>query len=114
MGARRLHQLGPAQPAAQFRVLVGVLRSGAVGGAGSDLRRGEGGVPAADAGGARGAEPRGQASGRPGATVFALSLRVKQREPAATAGRSEEHTSELPSLMRISYAFFCLKKKKDT
>src|SRR3546814_4708412 len=28
------------------------------------------------------------------------------------AGRSEEHTSELPSLMRISYAVFCLKKKK--
>src|SRR3546814_2028897 len=27
-------------------------------------------------------------------------------------GRSEEHTSELPSLMRISYAVFCLKKKK--
>src|SRR3546814_8405943 len=27
------------------------------------------------------------------------------------AGRSEEHTSELQSLMRISYAFFCLKKK---
>src|SRR3546814_5862079 len=28
------------------------------------------------------------------------------------ARRSEEHTSELPSLMRISYAVFCLKKKK--
>src|SRR3546814_9655260 len=28
------------------------------------------------------------------------------------AGRSEEHTSELQSLMRISYAVFCLKKKK--
>src|SRR3546814_4240624 len=28
--------------------------------------------------------------------------------------RSEEHTSELPSLMRISYAVFCLKKKKQT
>src|SRR3546814_3574348 len=28
-------------------------------------------------------------------------------------GRSEEHTSELQSLMRISYAVFCLKKKKD-
>src|SRR3546814_3847070 len=28
--------------------------------------------------------------------------------------RSEEHTSELQSLMRISYAVFCLKKKKDT
>src|SRR3546814_15264179 len=28
--------------------------------------------------------------------------------------RSEEHTSELQSLMRISYAVFCLKKKKDS
>src|SRR3546814_2681636 len=28
-------------------------------------------------------------------------------------GRSEEHTSELQSLMRISYAVFCLKKKSD-
>src|SRR3546814_6221350 len=35
------------------------------------------------------------------------------RNPAFAAGevRSEEHTSELPSLMRISYAVFCLKKK---
>src|SRR3546814_3678939 len=31
--------------------------------------------------------------------------------PIATAKRSEEHTSELQSLMRISYAVFCLKKK---
>src|SRR3546814_1560286 len=30
------------------------------------------------------------------------------------AARSEEHTSELQSLMRISYAVFCLKKKKQT
>src|SRR3546814_8066979 len=30
---------------------------------------------------------------------------------ATTTGRSEEHTSELQSLMRISYAVFCLKKK---
>src|SRR3546814_7685853 len=30
---------------------------------------------------------------------------------AFNAGRSEEHTSELQSLMRISYAVFCLKKK---
>src|SRR3546814_9840876 len=37
-------------------------------------------------------------------------------EPAFTAAviRSEEHTSELQSLMRISYAVFCLKKKKIT
>src|SRR3546814_5443719 len=32
---------------------------------------------------------------------------------AAKTGRSEEHTSELQSLMRISYAVFCLKKKKQ-
>src|SRR3546814_8033171 len=32
----------------------------------------------------------------------------------AGKGRSEEHTSELQSLMRISYAVFCLKKKKKT
>src|SRR3546814_7622523 len=33
-------------------------------------------------------------------------------EAALAASRSEEHTSELQSLMRISYAVFCLKKKK--
>src|SRR3546814_8250458 len=32
--------------------------------------------------------------------------------PSASRVRSEEHTSELQSLMRISYAVFCLKKKK--
>src|SRR3546814_9611194 len=31
---------------------------------------------------------------------------------SSSTGRSEEHTSELQSLMRISYAVFCLKKKK--
>src|SRR3546814_6238031 len=35
-----------------------------------------------------------------------------QNDPAHAAPRSEEHTSELQSLMRISYAVFCLKKKK--
>src|SRR3546814_10768101 len=34
------------------------------------------------------------------------------RESAARSARSEEHTSELQSLMRISYAVFCLQKKK--
>src|SRR3546814_7732567 len=33
---------------------------------------------------------------------------------AACAGRSEEHTSELQSLMRTSFAVFCLKKKNKT
>src|SRR3546814_10319476 len=35
-----------------------------------------------------------------------------RNDDAAIAVRSEEHTSELQSLMRISYAVFCLKKKK--
>src|SRR3546814_2641135 len=42
----------------------------------------------------------------------ALALRRRQWR-AAAAGRSEEHTSELQSLMRISYAVFCLKKKTN-
>src|SRR3546814_14442966 len=41
--------------------------------------------------------------------------RVPRREGAhRQARRSEEHTSELQSLMRISYAVFCLKKKNKT
>src|SRR3546814_8451788 len=35
------------------------------------------------------------------------------RSPLNIISRSEEHTSELQSLMRISYAVFCLKKKKQ-
>src|SRR3546814_8577643 len=42
--------------------------------------------------------------------------RRRPRRPRHPLGarRSEEHTSELQSLMRISYAVFCLKKKKQT
>src|SRR3546814_4105231 len=40
--------------------------------------------------------------------------RYRHRRTATITGlRSEEHTSELQSLMRISYAVFCLKKKKN-
>src|SRR3546814_2687131 len=42
----------------------------------------------------------------------ALGGNAKSRERPTSRGRSEEHTSELQSLMRISYAVFCLKKKK--
>src|SRR3546814_8586096 len=42
--------------------------------------------------------------------VFCYTSALRRR----TAPRSEEHTSELQSLMRISYAVFCLKKKKKT
>src|SRR3546814_5944958 len=48
-------------------------------------------------------------AGRPamGKTALATNLAF------SAALRSEEHTSELQSLMRISYAVFCLKKKKN-
>src|SRR3546814_1225860 len=40
--------------------------------------------------------------------------RVQPVHRLGTRHRSEEHTSELPSLMRISYAAFCLEQKKNT
>src|SRR3546814_10025238 len=48
--------------------------------------------------------------------VDRLLFRINGNETTADGGadRSEEHTSELQSLMRISYAVFCLKKKKIT
>src|SRR3546814_18769292 len=71
------------------------------------------------------ADPRRQPEAQPLAAPVAVAVEIplkhrsllptiarrgKRRRPAAT--RSEEHTSELQSLMRISYAVFCLKKKK--
>src|SRR3546814_10230205 len=41
------------------------------------------------------------------------AARITEMLMSATPARSEEHTSELQSLMRISYAVFCLKKKKN-
>src|SRR3546814_5035475 len=43
--------------------------------------------------------------------VLAQSQNVPEHSGSAGNRRSEEHTSELQSLMRISYAVFCLKKK---
>src|SRR3546814_8332276 len=40
------------------------------------------------------------------------TMAVEAGEQPCEQGRSEEHTSELQSLMRISYAVFCLKKKR--
>src|SRR3546814_10716587 len=42
-----------------------------------------------------------------------LDHRQRHRNSLGRGGRSEEHTSELQSLMRISYAVFCLKKQKQ-
>src|SRR3546814_7430937 len=64
---------------------------------------------------------------RPTTTSRPRTIRRSWRQPASPIrgspigsrqsgwqSRSEEHTSELQSLMRISYAVFCLKKKKKT
>src|SRR3546814_4708671 len=56
-------------------------------------------------------------AGRPLLRDALQALRVLGTEAPAEMEqlqRSEEHTSELQSLMRISYAVFCLKKKKNT
>src|SRR3546814_5052900 len=50
---------------------------------------------------------------RPSGVLGGRSWRDGDDSAAANAARSEEHTSELQSLMRISYAVFCLKKKKN-
>src|SRR3546814_7557836 len=51
-------------------------------------------------------------AGRRARTAFVTASAAESRRPYSTPNRSEEHTSELQSLMRISYAVFCLKKKK--
>src|SRR3546814_1451428 len=45
------------------------------------------------------------------AEIAEEARRIEERRATQADGRSEEHTSELQSLMRISYAVFCLKKK---
>src|SRR3546814_6450472 len=52
--------------------------------------------------------------GQPGIRRAAAQARADRyrRAAAGRGARSEEHTSELQSLMRISYAVFCLKKKQ--
>src|SRR3546814_9081812 len=63
-----------------------------------------------------------QAPRIPSGVEFTATVEISQRERKQPRGkdgfklrrRSEEHTSELQSLMRISYAVFCLKKKKKT
>src|SRR3546814_2754444 len=69
---------------------------------------------------------RGSSTGPRETSSSALPSHIEQIERAAiqqalqenrynkTKARSEEHTSELQSLMRISYAVFCLKKKNVT
>src|SRR3546814_1909245 len=73
---------------------------------GNVLRRDAGGAArAADGRGPGGAGDRGQRVRRD------LLAALRARRVLRPGVRSEEHTSELQSLMRISYAVFCLKKK---
>src|SRR3546814_2641394 len=57
--------------------------------------------------GSRGVDER-----RDSVSTQAVAAGVSHAHGPASSRRSEEHTSELQSLMRISYAVFCLKKKK--
>src|SRR3546814_7743899 len=55
----------------------------------------------------------GVASGAPGHAGIGIGDDERGLSRRLSRTRSEEHTSELQSLMRISYAVFCLKKKKN-
>src|SRR3546814_3089478 len=83
-GGGHWHAGGGACPARDFGILLVSHRSGGHDGEGSHGHRRAGGA----------------------------GLRCFAHFYLCTSRRSEEHTSELQSLMRISYAVFCLKKKK--
>src|SRR3546814_5407356 len=65
----------------------------------------------ADPAGALG-KPKRLAKARQSAAGLASLASMSRTRGSLPKSRSEEHTSELQSLMRISYAVFCLKKKK--
>src|SRR3546814_4187949 len=77
---------------------------------GGDGQRAEGAEHADDPDGHAGEADRDQPAG-PHAVHEALLRPRPDRPQDRRGGRSEEHTSELQSLMRSSYAVFCLKKK---
>src|SRR3546814_7206094 len=90
---RRVEEPGPARPADP------APRALSSGGSAQDARQSTTGDPARTG---ICLPPRAQGS------------RTGNRSVPRRAARSEEHTSELQSLMRISYAVFCLKKNKTT
>src|SRR3546814_9902732 len=60
-----------------------------------------------------GEAPKKQGADQPVETLAVIPADRLVDLPHQALARSEEHTSELQSLMRISYAVFCLKKQKD-
>src|SRR3546814_10283548 len=111
---RDLHVLTPSFPPRRSSDLPSRRREGPPRGRG-ERRDGEA-ASAEDRAGA--AEAPAPAMGQPLSRKWTVRiLRLSTGLPSRVAGRnrqrlrSEEHTSELQSLMRISYAVFCLKKK---
>src|SRR3546814_5255916 len=62
----------------------------------------------------KGGAPNSLAHGLQASPLSFMRARSTRVPSGTCLTRSEEHTSELQSLMRISYADFCLKKKKQT
>src|SRR3546814_3431207 len=97
----------------QHRVAIGAAFSG------EQAAQGErviGGIAAVDRGDRMAWQPGvlGGDAGRHGEAAHRYRDRGAGTRNLVEPFRSEEHTSELQSLMRISYAVFCLKKKKKT
>src|SRR3546814_7646429 len=81
--------------------------------AGGEAPRGDARVGLDHGDGADAGVATGKQSGK-GNQLRAQDDRSFEGPAAGEVDRSEEHTSELQSLMRISYAVFCLKKKRKT
>src|SRR3546814_7433028 len=94
----------PARARLIWRVCESASRCGPPIATDADCRRS---VPGPDAILRGGSPPRRQAKDRSLPLMVVAAARSAQQ-----SSRSEEHTSELQSLMRISYAVFCLKKQK--
>src|SRR3546814_1408902 len=100
VAARRPHRLAMHLPLHRFGVAV---RPGEAEGAG------EPGPPVAGAG----SQQRRPDLFHCGSEILGRPGPARRVDARLASERSEEHTSELQSLMRISYAVFCLKKKKN-
>src|SRR3546814_8914391 len=85
-----------------------LFRSAGYAAAGNARRRGEAHSPRALSGNRR------RPAFYPSQGYRGLPVRKERGREGRTCPRSEEHTSELQSLMRISYAAFCLKKNTQT
>src|SRR3546814_5346478 len=96
--ARAFRALGIAPRGAEHSRAVEALRHAPISGGVARIRR----------------EPAVEIASQPGGRAPLDPRDPRSRRLPNPLGRSEEHTSELQSLMRNSYAVFCLKKKNTT